>query len=559
MTIDIINSISILELYREVWDRILKDNNNDIVFIELDWIITWWHFHGESNKLHVIVILEGQDIIGFCPFMISTGKINSELNFIGLTEASYMDFIIYDKYRERAIKTVAQHLLDLDGSVIINLHGFFEQSPNYKMLTDYLRLCKVNFLSADLKCYYTVIGEYKFDSYFKMRIGRRSRRTMNRKEKRLEKLGDIEYAPFDRRYIDDIFDLHDKRWLRKIGSSKFSQGATREFFRYLALNSGMTFKTSVDVVTFNDRIISFIYGFACGGRYIFYRIAHDDIFSIFSPGEIVFRKKIEECFGKGISVFDFGAGEEPYKAFWADHMQSINTIIFPASNPVSKAVFIKYYLLDKVKSTIKKNKFIVNFRKYKLGKIKYLLTREHICYTFGKLRHKAKYKDMICCIYSIFSGLFIKGSYYILENKLSNIACGSQNEFNAYEGDVNNIDDLVYDAYEHPAGVLRRFLDGDRCLLLEKQNKIIDCLWLNAVYIDVPGLKFKRTIKEGDVFIYYSGQNTSMLISVLNFFYAKGYKSCFAAVNKMDIYTLWKLKRLGFNSKYSIKDNDNNA
>ena len=80
------------------------------------------------------------------------------------------------------------------------------------------------------------------------------------------------------------------------------------------MSDKLLFDTSVDVIELSGSLISFIYGFTYKDRYTFYRIGHDDNFAMFSPGELVLRYKIKDCFEKGYKVFDFGVGHEPYKA-----------------------------------------------------------------------------------------------------------------------------------------------------------------------------------------------------------------------------------------------------
>jgi hypothetical protein len=57
MRIEIIDSIEKLLAYKAEWESILKEINSDIMFLEPDWIICWWKFFGEKNKLFALLLL----------------------------------------------------------------------------------------------------------------------------------------------------------------------------------------------------------------------------------------------------------------------------------------------------------------------------------------------------------------------------------------------------------------------------------------------------------------------------------------------------------------------
>ena len=65
MDIEIVKDIEKLRLYKDKWQEILHDQSNENPFIELDWVISWWHYFGKHHELFVIVLKDSNTIIGF--------------------------------------------------------------------------------------------------------------------------------------------------------------------------------------------------------------------------------------------------------------------------------------------------------------------------------------------------------------------------------------------------------------------------------------------------------------------------------------------------------------
>lgn len=69
MKIEVIRDIEVLKHYKDKWEEILQNQSNGISFIEMDWIISWWHYYGKHHELFIIVLKEDNKILGFFPFM----------------------------------------------------------------------------------------------------------------------------------------------------------------------------------------------------------------------------------------------------------------------------------------------------------------------------------------------------------------------------------------------------------------------------------------------------------------------------------------------------------
>ncbi|MDD3704659.1 MAG: GNAT family N-acetyltransferase [Clostridiaceae bacterium] len=536
MRIEIINNIEKLMSYKEEWDKILEKMNSINMFLELDWITYWWKFFGYKHELLVLVIADNNKVAGFCPLMITKKRVHNEVGFIGSRESGRMDFLLREELREEALECIFNFLRNLKGKNIVKLNGVPEKSENYGLIKKYIKKHKVPFAHSSIVCYFLNLNGIDFKNYFEYRFGKKTRQTMSSKEKKLSRLGKIGYKRINTSELDEVFEIHDKRWLRKIGNSSFSKGETREFFKELLSYNCEKFNVSVDAITINNRVISFMYGFEYKGKYLFYRIAHDDDYAFLSPGELVFKKKMEECFSSKINVFDFGTGYEPYKAKWSDYCEEIFNIVIPSKNLQSSLIFyLQYWSNIKLKGILKRNKAIYNFRKYSLGKIKLLFSRAYISEQIGRLKRNMDRIGIMPCI-------FCFKKYLLSEIKIVNKDV-SQNSLQVKEASIDDLDALSEVMEESSSNIIRRFVNKHKCFITTSNSEIIHYCWINCGRIKISGVDLNLPLGNLDVCIYdtflkrnYVTENNCryILSCILNLLYRENYKRCYVAIDCRD-------------------------
>ncbi len=565
MKIEIIQSIEKLLSYRTEWESILEEMNRDNVFLELDWIISRWEFLKDKHKLFTLIVTKDQEIIGICPLMASDKRICNEISFIGSRESSSNDFILRDKHRREALKCILDFMRDLKGKNIIKLNVLSVKSANYIMLKEYLNSNRVPYASSTIIRYFMSLKGKEFNTYFEDRFGNKARHTMSNKEKKLKGLGELAYKKASLDEIDEAFEIHNKRWLRKIGNSSFSIGGTKEFYKGLALNKNIRFKTNVDAITINNKIISFIYGFEYNGKISLMRIAHDDDFYFLSPGELVWKKKIEECFLSQMRVIDFGLGYEPYKAKWTDECEEVFTIVLPSDNLQSAIIFyIKYWVSLKLINAIKKNKRIYSFRKYYLGKLKFLFSKVHISNEVSKLKRAVEQNGLSKYIIKKFidyTGKIFSNKRYLILSKYLKSAEISQGNLEVKEATIDDLDVLSEVMNESSSEIIRRLVNKHQCYITIYNNEIIHYSWINCSRIEISGVDLKLPLGKTDIHIYdtfmkrkYKNENIYMYTfsSIFNLLYKKNYKRCYITLDCCDKSLGNEIYKEIFSPKYKI-------
>ena len=79
------------------------------------------------------------------------------------------------------------------------------------------------------------------------------------------------------------------------------------------------------VVEWNGAPIAFHLGFSFRDRYLWYKPSFDVSKAKWSPGEVLLRHLLLAAIDEGIRIFDFGIGEEPFKARFSNRTARVRT------------------------------------------------------------------------------------------------------------------------------------------------------------------------------------------------------------------------------------------
>lgn len=566
MDITVIRTIYELKLYKNEWDRILQENKNDIPFIEFDWVSNWWSFLGRGHELFVLLITDGGNIAGFCPMMLTNRKFYGEISFMGYPQANNMDIVIHEKYKDQAVKFLIDYFLNNKDRLIYNIHGLFEKSGSFNILKEYLKICGVRYFFSGVESRFIKIDGYNFEDYLKTRNKHSSIRNIQNYKRKAQKLGILSYVELESQQIDKIFSLHHKRWLKKLDTSGFSEGNIKEFFKYLALEKNMTFKTSIGSLYLNDEIIAYIYGFEIRGRYLLYTIAHDNDFSVYGAGKIALSEEIKKQFIQKQKIMDFSIGIERYKSEWTDDSEYVNKVVFPSKNPVSRLVFIGYYLKEHALNVLKKNSRIVDFKRNTLGKIRYFLSRDSIIPSFKRLKNyienESLFKLIRNGIQKIAKVIYCRENFDTFKWDLADNIVVINPEYLVREATIKDRVKLAGLMNEEPADIVQRFYNNHKCVVIENNGLIIHCQWMDLPGIGANGIKQTVNPVNNGAYIYeyytkkeFRGRDVfrTFLRNILGFLQQNNFNHCYFTLNARDKIAVEGLREYGFKYESSVK------
>jgi len=347
-----IRTLDHLKRYKETWDHILEVNRNTNPFIEFQWVENWWRHLGGNLGVEMIVVEEDENVIAFFPFQF-TSKWNSTLiEFIGRGEANYMDIIVYDLKREETIQFVFDELIDSMPNCIFNLHGLLSSSPTTNLLTLYLKKKRYDMAVFSIVTPFINMESVELEPYMKKR---RKIHGLDRTEKRLRYLGEVQVAESDSSEMNHVFTLHDKQWKKTLHNSRFTDEAHKKFYSSLLTSTDGPLQAKVEGLYLDNQMIAFSYGFLCRGRYHRYVTGHDDDYGIYGPGTILDKELISSSRNKFIRIFDLSPGYESYKFEWNTGVDYSNNFLFSSNEWKTKLILQLFKGKGYLNVAIKKN------------------------------------------------------------------------------------------------------------------------------------------------------------------------------------------------------------
>ncbi|MGE7934950.1 GNAT family N-acetyltransferase [Viridibacillus arvi] len=217
---------------------------------------------------------------------------------------------------------------------------------------------------------YINLQDISYEEYLKPR---QKLHGLDRREKRLRALGNVQLQILPATEINQVFKVHQKRWEKKNDTSGFSSIRKQSFFKYLAEQNKGKLRVRLSTLMLQNEMIAFTYGFACRGRYLGYVLGHDSDFDVYGPGRILVKEKIKRNIDDGFHKLDMSIGYEPYKLEWNTGEDYTRKTVF-STNTIRARMFRNFiWLKEMVFSKIRKHYSVVIFRRNKIGKLKYYL------------------------------------------------------------------------------------------------------------------------------------------------------------------------------------------
>lgn len=482
----VIDTLEELLQHKEEWERLLDINGLDIPFMELEWIIPWWNILRENQELYIITFLHQGEAIGFCPFMKEKKRTYTEVQFIGYPEASYMDFLFEPSLREELVKRFLEEVGLIKDTYIFNLHTFATRSENFNILQEHLSQKGKRFYTRTIDCPYIEIGDKSFEEYYKKRRKHTSVRRIKTAENKIAEAGGV-FKYFnasslkDRKgYMDKVFEIHDKRWSKKLDTSDFSSEKSKNFFTAIATNENKRLRVLVDFLTLDDEIVAFEYGLVVGKTYVGYRACHDEDFSPLSLGKISLKENIKNIFESGLKEFNFGTGYERYKLEWTDNRGGLHKLVFSSDDTYTSKILSFVIMKEKIIRKMKSNPKIVSFKRNTLGKIKYIFTFNHIKVAIKNIRGRLR----------LYTGkqLLKKACYKLISSKYSHVNIFKMKKPNTLDykydeaysatiatfNDVYTIADFLSCSVQKVVGYMYK---GNKCAIIRYKDKMVGCIW----------------------------------------------------------------------------------
>jgi CelD/BcsL family acetyltransferase involved in cellulose biosynthesis len=298
----------------EEWHSLLDASGFDCVFLTHEWFHSFWECLSGKNSLEVLLFRdEKEHILGAAPMM-TDGR---SLRFMASHEVTdYCDFLYLQDIKEEFFKKL--------------LHYF---SENYSDRTT-LEFINIRASSPTCVLFPQMASEYGFSYSMKETevapvlsvpstykdymsgLKRKNRHEIKRKLKRLERLEGIKIKKITETHhllpaVESFISLHRKSSPEK--QAFWTTEGMPEFFTRIVHRFSEMGWVEMDVLFFEDSLISALLSFLYDDEVLFYNVAYDQDYAAFSPGFYLFHASIVEAISRGKHRVDFLRGREKYK------------------------------------------------------------------------------------------------------------------------------------------------------------------------------------------------------------------------------------------------------
>jgi CelD/BcsL family acetyltransferase involved in cellulose biosynthesis len=364
LTIRVVTSREEFKGLAKDWEQLLHTLPGHSLFLTWEWLYIWTtHYLGDS-RLRILVMRDDHErLVGIAPLYLRTTRAQGliplrELRFLGSETvcSSYLDVIVSEKQKRAVLQRLYRYLFNeargewdvltlsevpAESSTIDLWNELFDEAGKVGEIVS-TTCCPVIRLPGDVETYRAGLGGSR-------------RYTLQRKLKRLQKAGRMEYSratcPAE---IGDALDwmitLHQRRWSTGSSGGVFASDTSKRFHREIVQVLSERGRVSLDLLKLDDRPLAAIYGFMYQGVYSFYLPGFDPAaFSRASPGLLLLSHRIEQAIRDGEHMVDLLQGAEPYKLDWATDLR--RSLTWRYYNQHARALSLK--LLESAKQAMK--------------------------------------------------------------------------------------------------------------------------------------------------------------------------------------------------------------
>jgi CelD/BcsL family acetyltransferase involved in cellulose biosynthesis len=355
-----ISQVEQLDAYQSAWSALLAQTDGGSFFHSLDWLKAYWRHFGQGQKLRVLAVHRGDDVIGILPLTVIAEK----------TRLGAMNVLTYPLHDwgsfygpigpspaatlAAALRHVRQSRRDWD---ILDLrwtdadrhdHGRTPaamEAVGFKAHEGVWRRLPVVDTLGSWEAY-LASRSVKFRSHIRRHL------------RRVESSGRVEhlrYRPLGEAHGDgdprwDLYDacveLARRSWQ---GSSStgttLSHAAVSEFLRETHALAAKAGAVDLSLLKLDGRPIAFHYNYHHEGHVSGLRLGYDPQFSHLSPGHVLYAYCVRDSFQRGDHTFDLGAGSEQAKHGWLTRIvTSRRYAYYPLAAPRAQLVRWKRWM-----------------------------------------------------------------------------------------------------------------------------------------------------------------------------------------------------------------------
>ncbi len=298
-----INSIDELRSVAARWDDLWERSEVTMPMARAELIAQWVEQFRPNNDFHAIIVEDRDRFLAALPLMktrlyrvLSARTVPAD----GWIPAGGVLILDSEAATDDVLDLLVQGVADMPQQVLW-LEGIALNAPRWNKCWHAINRARMTISFQEQYAAGLIEIDHDWQAY-RASWSRWHRRNTVRRPRQLAAHGELRFEILSDLQPDEVetqlrrgFEVEDRSWKGKAGSSVFGRGQFPHFLRQ-ASQLATWGQLRLAFLTLDKRPISFCYGFAAKGVYHTLKIGYDPEYSSFSPGQVMFCSLLERLF-----------------------------------------------------------------------------------------------------------------------------------------------------------------------------------------------------------------------------------------------------------------------
>ncbi|MBI4547778.1 MAG: GNAT family N-acetyltransferase [Ignavibacteriae bacterium] len=343
-----------LKSLEKEWNETLDKSKLPLLYLTHEWMVSWWKCLGKNGKqLFVLVVREGNEIIGIAPFMLVKerflGAPVKKIEFISMMKyadsptncAASLDFIIRDRY-EQVIETIMSHLNRYRWH-FIRLNPVPENSQTIKLLAQEALKHDFEYIKYPVSMNSVIDVDKSWKDYF-LSLSKNFRKRLVNNEQKLQQNIAITYRCVQsyeemKEAFSTILDIEKRSWKWNAGVS-INSAAFGDFYKIFVEEASKKERISIWMMKFDEKYIAYDVTAGYKGTLETLKSSYDVAYRKYSPGHLLTLKEFEHFFQNGAQKINLLWGDFETKKRWNVRLEPHDEIFIYHKNIYAKLLYL---------------------------------------------------------------------------------------------------------------------------------------------------------------------------------------------------------------------------
>lgn len=335
MHVHSITTLRDLESLRSDWVALQDRMPETSIFMTWEWQFLWWKHYGQGQPLRVLVVKDGEKVLGILPLYLQRRRVFRffpvrllrNVGTGGDTTPDDLDPLIDPDQAEAVAAALVNHLLTQPLGQDLMCLADFQPGSVFARLLHQGSVHRSRSLhegnSATIT--YTPLP-LSWDAYLES-LHRDRRNVIRRFRRKLEATPGARLFTWSDLHsldegVDRLIELHHARWTEKGGSHAFRSDAYCGFHREVMRTLFAQGRLRLHGAEVDGHIVALLYCYRFRDRVLYFQGGFDPEIASLRPGLTLMGYAIEQAIAEGAQVFDMLRGEHDFKTQWAKQKRS---------------------------------------------------------------------------------------------------------------------------------------------------------------------------------------------------------------------------------------------